>query len=90
MGQRLAVSAAPHAIEEKFENLSPLAPAHLSCAHPAPYRGVSVQHLQMRGGERWPGNDVVSEIRHHGPAVEAAAVPARQPRATALFGQSGG
>ena len=37
--------------------------------------GVSDQHLQMRGGERWPGNDLVSEMRRHGPAVEAAARP---------------
>jgi hypothetical protein len=26
--------------------------------YPASYRGVSVQHLQTRGGERWPGNDL--------------------------------
>ena len=26
-------------------------------AYPASYRGVSDQHLQTRGGERWPGND---------------------------------
>ena len=55
---------------------------HLSCAHPASYRGVSVQHLQTRGGERWPGNDLASEMRCEGPAVQAACVPARQPRAT--------
>ena len=32
-------------------------------AIPPRYRGVSVQHLQTRGGERWPGNDVAAEMR---------------------------
>ena len=27
----------------------------LYACHPAPYRGVSDQRLQTRGGERWPG-----------------------------------
>ena len=43
---------------------------------------MSDQRLQTRGGERWPGNDVQSEMRRDGPAVQAADVPARQPRAT--------
>ncbi len=46
------------------------------------YRGVSVQHLQTRDRERWPGNDVRIGDASTGPAVEAADVPARQPRAT--------
>jgi len=35
-------------------------------------RGVSDQRLQTRGGERWPGNSFVSEMRHEVPAVQAA------------------
>ena len=30
---------------------------------PFRYRGVSVQHLQTRNGERWPGNEVAAEMR---------------------------
>ena len=49
--------------------------------------GCLRKHLQTRGGERWPGNDCASEMRCAGPAVQAACVPARQPRATGpLFG----
>jgi hypothetical protein len=44
-------------------------------------RGVSAASRTW-GGERWPGNDVSPEMRRSGPAVQAAYVPARQPRAT--------
>src|SRR4029077_19930492 len=42
--------------------------------YPAPLpRGVC-QRLQTRGGERWPGHDLASEMRCEGPAVQAAPV----------------
>jgi hypothetical protein len=41
---------------------------------------MSVQHLQTWDGERWPGNDLASEMRCKGPAVQAADVPARPRR----------
>jgi len=40
--------------------------------HPASYRGVSVQHLQTRGGERWPGRGVGDATLVSRPAVQAA------------------
>jgi hypothetical protein len=47
----------------------------ISLRIPPRYRGVSDQHLQTRGGERWPGNDLASEMRCRGPAVQAASAP---------------
>jgi len=38
-------------------------------------KGCLIKHLQMRGGERWPGNDVALEMRRNGPAVQAASCP---------------
>jgi hypothetical protein len=34
--------------------------------------GCLRKHLQTRGGERWPGHDLASEMRCEGPAVQAA------------------
>jgi len=44
---------------------------------PPRYRGAFDQRLQTRGGERWPGHDLASEMRCRGPAVQAASGPAR-------------
>jgi hypothetical protein len=52
------------------------------CSHPVLVTEGCLQHLKTWGGERWPRNDCASEMRRADPAVEAAAVPARQPRAT--------
>ena len=46
-------------------------------AIPPRYRGAFDQRLQTRGGERWPGHDLASEMRCKGPAVQAASGPAR-------------
>jgi hypothetical protein len=46
---------------------------------PPRYRGAFDQRLQTRGGERWPGHDLASEMRCKGPAVQAALVPACPP-----------
>jgi hypothetical protein len=50
---------------------------------------VSDQRLQTRGGERWPGNEVASEMRCHRPAVQAASVPACLTHARALTAGTG-
>ena len=46
---------------------------------PPRYRGAFDQRLQTRGGERWPGHDLASEMRCKGLAVQAALVPACPP-----------
>ena len=40
------------------------------------YRGVSVQHLQMRGGERWPARGVGDAAQIPLPAGPNRSVPA--------------
>src|SRR4029079_3043443 len=44
-------------------------------AIPPRYRGAFDQRLQTRGGERWPGHDLASEMRCKGLAVQDALVP---------------